>query len=638
MCAFESSYYVTYFKNRYLPGPPTPGPRPHVGPTCQILIIAKSGSHSCALFCFRDEKRVRDSPRTVGAAQSVRKFLSFTTSCRREVCFWQGVKCGHSSLGWTMDDAPTVIVIGAGAAGLSAARELTRAGAHVTVLEARSRLGGRMDTRTMAEGSIHVDMGAAWAFGVDGEKNPVTPAALCTEGAFFQTDWDNTAAWEAVGTLEAPSTSPGLSTATAKESANLMRLTRGLFSQAQSASISAATKVLGRDGANLAADQSVWATLCQLKSKRFPGVSALDERQQLLLRYAWAQESEHDYAASMECLSTRWWDADVSQEEDMSLWRDGYCTLAEHWAADLPDVRLDQCVRGVTVRDEKSSLPPASARGRAAVDVHLTSGATLHADACVVTLPLGVLKAGSVAFDPPLSPEKASAIARLGVGLLNKVAVRFEHCFWASGGAPAAPEAEPHVLLRVPTEGARATPEALEAPFVINLRPATGANVLVAYFACETAACMERQSDEALRAHVLALLGSMYSAEVVKSANALECFVSRWAADPFACGSYSYVATGATPLDRVALARPEPPLFFAGEATSHGSGRFGEGGFAATVYGAHLSGKRAASEAAQALGLGDKSAAPRRRRSGRGRAKHKTPSGNGADSVAGSSP
>ena len=48
----------------------------------------------------------------------------------------------------------------------------------------------------------------------------------------------------------------------------------------------------------------------------------------------------------------------------------------------------------------------------------------------VATLPLGVLKTWMVAFDPPLPPAKSSAIARIGVGALAKVGLRFEKIFW----------------------------------------------------------------------------------------------------------------------------------------------------------------------------------------------------------------
>ena len=55
------------------------------------------------------------------------------------------------------------------------------------------------------------------------------------------------------------------------------------------------------------------------------------------------------------------------------------------------------------------------------VSVRCADGRTFEADACLVTLPLGVLKAGSVAFNPPLPEAKQKAIKALGFGVLNKV-------------------------------------------------------------------------------------------------------------------------------------------------------------------------------------------------------------------------
>jgi monoamine oxidase len=65
--------------------------------------------------------------------------------------------------------------------------------------------------------------------------------------------------------------------------------------------------------------------------------------------------------------------------------------------------------------------------------------------------------------------------------------------------------------------------------------------------------------------------------------------ISRWASDPFALGSYSYLPIGATPKMRDSLAASvNRTLFFAGEATHRQ--------YPATVHGAYLSGLRAAQE------------------------------------------
>ena len=65
--------------------------------------------------------------------------------------------------------------------------------------------------------------------------------------------------------------------------------------------------------------------------------------------------------------------------------------------------------------------------------------------------------------------------------------------------------------------------------------------------------------------------------------------MSRWAADEFACGSYSVLPVGATREDREELAKPVGALLFAGEATVTD--------YPSTVHGAYFSGLRAAAEA-----------------------------------------
>ncbi|MGA0946557.1 MAG: FAD-dependent oxidoreductase [Candidatus Nanopelagicales bacterium] len=87
-------------------------------------------------------------------------------------------------------DARSAIVIGAGIAGAAAARSLADAGTRVTVLEARNRIGGRIDSNR--SWGVPVELGAAWIHGTGG--NPLVPLARDAGLRLVPTDYDDAVA------------------------------------------------------------------------------------------------------------------------------------------------------------------------------------------------------------------------------------------------------------------------------------------------------------------------------------------------------------------------------------------------------------------------------------------------------------
>jgi len=110
------------------------------------------------------------------------------------------------SIPWGGEAAPSVIVIGAGPAGLSAARSLKNHGVNVTVLESRDRPGGRCHTYEMPAlpvyglPSVQVDLGASFVHGCH-EYNPLFVIArnnkvtLNNAGGGYSAGWSENAAW-----------------------------------------------------------------------------------------------------------------------------------------------------------------------------------------------------------------------------------------------------------------------------------------------------------------------------------------------------------------------------------------------------------------------------------------------------------
>merc|ERR1711963_270062 len=102
-------------------------------------------------------------------------------------------------------------------------------------------------------------------------------------------------------------------------------------------------------------------------------------------------------------------------------------------------------------------------------------------------------------------------------------------------------------------------------PFMVNLHPQTGANILVAYLVHGHAREAEKSSDDELVVHCMEMLKATLPEEaLVPDANLVEAKVTRWAADEFSMGSYSYLPPGATGEDRKSLSHPCGPIFFAG--------------------------------------------------------------------------
>ncbi|KAF8055338.1 lysine-specific histone demethylase [Scenedesmus sp. PABB004] len=208
------------------------------------------------------------------------------------------------------------------------------------------------------------------------------------------------------------------------------------------------------------------------------------------------------------------------------------------------------------------------------VSVTLANGTTLRAAHALVTLPLGVLKARRVAFDPPLPLDKERAIAEMGMGLLDKVVLVFPRVFWRAG-------ADFLCLARRDGGGRWST--------WLNYEKSMQLPVLVALNTADTARQLEHMSDAAVA------LATMYGGGAGGGPvpAPLEAHVTRWGADPLARGAYSYYATGNPRNITRVLAQPHGRVLFAGEATSDKP---------ATVLGALLSGRREACRLLRLLG------------------------------------
>lgn len=419
-----------------------------------------------------------------------------------------------------------MIVVGAGMAGLAAAIDLKAAGFTVIVVEGRERVGGRIFTDTSLAG-LPLDLGASWIHGI--HRNPIFDLATKFRIQTAATDYDSIARYASDGQV--------------LDDARAARLERD-FTQLQTAIERAQN------------DEDVDRPLGQVIDAYSARLKLTSQRAQDLA-YSVNAEIEQDYAADVHELSLFEFGQDSEFGGPDVLFPGGYGQLVERLKSGL-DIRTRQVVRSVQ-------------RDRGGVRI-LTDGSALTADFAVITLPLGVLKQGSVTFIPELPPSKTGAIARLGMGVLNKCYLRFPRAFWH-------PRA--HVLGYV--NAARG-----EWCAWLNLYRYTGQPVLVGFNAGGFGEQLETLSDQATIASAMKVLRTIYGATIPDPTGVR---ITRWKSDAFARGSYSHVPPGASSKDYDALAASvDGRLFFAGEATSRT--------YPATVHGAWLSGRKAAKEIA----------------------------------------
>lgn len=400
------------------------------------------------------------------------------------------------------------IVIGAGMSGLTAARMLTDAGQRVVVLEGRDRIGGRMNTDRLA--GFPVDLGASWIHGIDG--SPL---------------------WNLVQTLEIPT----------------IEYTVGSF------------QVGGRpienfdgDGAPMdAAATEQWITdvdtadrlLVEEISASSTGDTYLDVTERALDRSGLSPERIDDireffrHRVEEQCgawigdLDAHGLDEDAIEGDEVIFPR-GYDELPHRIGAGL-DVRLETPARRVT----------RSANG---IVVH-TDDREFAADRVIVTVPLGVLKAGTIAFEPALPETVAGPIARLGMGVFNKVFIQFPERFWNE---------ESYVL--------RALGEAGEHWHSwYDVSAVSGIPTLLTFAAGPFGRRIQSLPDAEVVSDVVSTLRTLYGDAVGEP---LAHWITRWGDDEFSHGSYSHLALGSTHYDHDELAGPvDGIVHFAGEAT-----------------------------------------------------------------------
>lgn len=330
----------------------------------------------------------------------------------------------------------TIIVVGAGAAGATAAAELMDSGHRVTVLEARDRTGGRLHTLSLRGWGVPVEAGASWVHDTAASDlaDRLAEAGIDT----VRWGWDDRAP-EPTGRRD--------------------RLAE-LVEDAAAA-------------ADEAADDAV--SLAEAIRRLDTDVDATE-----LDRYLEA-EIGTELGADPAELSARWALSEGSEGPDL-LVIGGYDGVIEPLLAGVEVLGSTPVARVVTGDD--------------AVTVVDRIGTTRTADRVVVTVPLGVLRAGGLTFEPDLPFGHRQALDRLGVGLLDKFWFRFEERWWDE------------------TATIWDTSDVTGGPFRewYNLEPVIGEPILLALLGGSTARRWSARDDRSVRDEALGALRRLLEA------------------------------------------------------------------------------------------------------------------------------
>ena len=498
-----------------------------------------------------------------------------------------------------------IIIIGAGIAGLSCARRLVnQSGLEVLILEGRDRIGGRIHTWDLKDNkpydpkehhkaSLPIDLGASFIHGAS-KGHPVKELEKEVGFTTFDSEKDESALIFYDGQSGKKLQE--------EEAEKVAFFSQGLIFDLL---IDRLKKVREESkGQKPLSNETLWSALLTRKEdpiygKLWEQIESEDERELVMtmskLWTGWTGALHWD-------LSLRWWGAENDFHGGNEVVLPGYQTLIQ-WSADKAiskgaRIALSKAVVKVQRLPNKKIL------------VETQDGSQYHADYVISSLPLGVMQNAPPKFEPKLPETLQKSISNLGMGLLNKIVLRYETAWWRKLSPPSFFCILPTRIAkrdqdykwkkeRIPetTEDAKYLVEN-EGIFVQNYDIINQSPILKIFLGPPIAHAVELLDDDWIIKTIHdRLTKSMLSKEEQISIPFPASFqITRWNDDPFSRGSYSYIpaaseisgTSGGSRKDMEIAATSiwEDTLGFCGEHTSADC--------YASVHGALLSGEREA--------------------------------------------
>ena len=403
-----------------------------------------------------------------------------------------------------------VVIVGAGAAGLGAARTLIRGGARVIVLEARDRVGGRAvcDNTTFP---IPVDLGAQWFH--QGLTNSLRVVA---QQLGYQTVHDAFPRVVCDGNKQLPSDDPRV-----LEFSTLAVTLDQLIEEAGT-SVAAGNRPDG-PASEVIADE--------IKASEY---------------YKMASTAVNVFSSKMEDLSL----LDFANFYDRALLPVSSGGGDEFFIPYGMGNFIADFAGGVQV---ELSTPVKEIWWGEPWGVGVTTASNTHlsAKAAIITAPVPVLARGAIEFKPALDRAYTDAFSGLKMDTLGKFFLQFNS----------------NVKFNVPNINSVCVPltKNADVPFIITR--IYGENIAMLFVLGTLAEQLETQGEEAMLEYALEKMAEMFDTPINRD-NLVATSHHSWLKDEWSLGCVSYAPPGAVPL-RQTLAQPiNNQLFFAGEAVS----------------------------------------------------------------------